>query len=529
MARPANRLNRKQDSDKTMYQTALYMRLSYGSIYTESDSIVNQRKILDDYITCQDDMVVIAEFVDDGKSGINFERPAFEKMLKAVRNGEVNCIIVKDLSRFGRNYTEAGDYLERIFPFLGVRFISVLDHYDSNNPACDKEQLLIPLKNLMHDMYARDISKKVKTSLRAKRQKGDFYPMSKIPYGYRKGKGCHELDESAAPIVKEMFERYDKGEKIPSICNELNERQISSPEMYRKTGMLYNQDEGKSLWIYSTVKKMLQNKVYIGTMVDGKIPALIDKEMFERVHRKLESTKQEKQRHTICKTENIFSDVLFCGVCGSPMTRVGVTTYVNKQRVVQKGYTCSLHRQAIRRCAHKETMKEKELCDIINRFVVTQSKALKDLREQIRKNSRKIFQAKTDQIKKDMGKCMQKIELLEEERRNALLKYHLEGYNREKVVLFRDRQLEMIVNEKENIIQFQKRNSKICHFEKQYRRIMYEWSRYQKTSLPSVRALASMIKRIEVYPGKKVVIKLLYQDEIQETQRSVESGGKQYE
>ena len=128
-----------------------------------------------------------------------------------------------------------------------------------------------------------------------------------------------------------------------------------------------------------------------------------------------------------------------------------------------------------------------------------------------------------------MGKCMQKIELLEEERRNALLKYHLEGYNREKVVLFRDRQLEMIVNEKENIIQFQKRNSKICHFEKQYRRIMYEWSRYQKTSLPSVRALASMIKRIEVYPGKKVVIKLLYQDEIQETQRSVESGGKQYE
>ena len=146
-----------------VYSTAVYARLSVEDNNRAGDreSITMQRYMLEKYVEAQADMRLSGVFCDNGETGTNFERPAFARMMADLRQGEIDCIIVKDLSRFGRAYTEAGSHIETVFPFLGVRFISIVDRYDSSDPECDKELLLLSLKNLMHEMYAKDISKKV--------------------------------------------------------------------------------------------------------------------------------------------------------------------------------------------------------------------------------------------------------------------------------------------------------------------------------------------------------------------------------
>ena len=160
MARTANRYLKAQPlaaRSKEIFLAGNYLRLSVDSDYTGSDSLENQRKLAKEYAEKNKDVSIVKEYIDDGKSGTSFDRPAFTRMIDDLKRKEINCVIVKDLSRFGREYIEAGNYIEKVFPFLGVRFISIVDRYDSCDAGCDKELLLISLKNLMHEMYARNI------------------------------------------------------------------------------------------------------------------------------------------------------------------------------------------------------------------------------------------------------------------------------------------------------------------------------------------------------------------------------------
>ena len=156
------------------YKVAMYLRLSReDDKNTESESISNQRLLIKSFLKKQKDLKFVCEKVDDGYSGSNFERPAFKELMEDVKNGKVDCIIVKDFSRFGRNFTEVGRYIQEIFPFMGVRFISINDNYDSIKTN-SSEELMIPFKNLLNDAFLRDISTKIRTQLDAKRQNGDF-------------------------------------------------------------------------------------------------------------------------------------------------------------------------------------------------------------------------------------------------------------------------------------------------------------------------------------------------------------------
>lgn len=215
-------------------QLAVYLRLSLEDTGTndESNSITAQRGIIAQFIQGQPELASMktVEFVDDGYSGTNFDRPGFKRMMAMVRSGDVSCIVVKDLSRFARNYIEAGDYLEHIFPYLGIRFIAVNNHYDSNQFIGTTGGIDVAFRNFMYEMYSVDISKKVKTSQHMLMRSGRY--VSHCPYGYTKIKGQkHHMvpDPETAPVVRDIFLWAIEGKKSTGNCRTLNEKHIPTP------------------------------------------------------------------------------------------------------------------------------------------------------------------------------------------------------------------------------------------------------------------------------------------------------------
>lgn len=207
------------------YDADLYLRLSHeDGDKAESDSIANQRELLMDYLSSHPEIRLHEVRTDDGYSGVNYDRPGFIQMMEAVKAGEINCIIVKDFSRLGRNFIETGKYIEKIFPFMGVRFISVNDDYDSARPRTSSDNLIVPVKNLMNDAYCRDISIKIRSHLDIKRRKGQCIAPFAV-YGYQKdeeNKNHLVIDEEPAAVVREIFKKKLEGYSAQAIADWLN-------------------------------------------------------------------------------------------------------------------------------------------------------------------------------------------------------------------------------------------------------------------------------------------------------------------
>ena len=215
------------------------------------------------------------EFCDDGYTGTNFERPGLQELFKRIRKKEVDCIITKDISRFSRNYLDACDYLEQIFPFMGVRFIAVNDNYDSNNYLGKTGGLEISVPALAYSMYSQDISNKSKSGILTKMQKGE-YVGSYAFYGYKKLEGSKSklvVDEEAAQIVKRIFELSKGGNTASEIARILNTEQILSPAAYKlKNGckMTWNIANNEMLWCSKAIRSILKDERYTGKMIYGK-------------------------------------------------------------------------------------------------------------------------------------------------------------------------------------------------------------------------------------------------------------------
>lgn len=259
------------------YQATAYIRLSYtDDRSSESDSVTNQRKLIENFIERNPDIQIVSEKIDDGYSGIIFDRPDFIRMMESVRNKKTNCIIVKDFSRLGRNFIETGKYIEKIFPFMGVRFISVNDDYDSAKPRTASDNLIVPVKNLMNDAYCRDISIKIRSHQDIKRRKGQFIAPFAM-FGYLKDpEDKHHLiiDEFAAGVVQDMFHLILEGYSSEAIADRLNEQGIPSPLEYKRLlGSTYKtpfRRNPKAVWTATAVLRILKNPVYIGTLEQGK-------------------------------------------------------------------------------------------------------------------------------------------------------------------------------------------------------------------------------------------------------------------
>ena len=250
-------------AEKT-FRAALYIRLSReDGDREESDSVANQRALLTDFAREEESIESFELFIDDGWSGTDFQRPAFLQMLEALRARRLNCVAVKDLSRLGRNYIDTGRYLEQEFPLLGVRFISLLDDIDTWARPAQANTILVPFRNLINDEYSRDISRKIRAALDAKRRRGEFIG-SRPPYGYRRSgsdRNRLEIAPEEGEVVRRIFRDFLAGESKTAIARTLNAAGIPSPG----TGQ-----GGRRLWSYSSVDHILRNPVYRGDLVQGR-------------------------------------------------------------------------------------------------------------------------------------------------------------------------------------------------------------------------------------------------------------------
>ena len=358
------------NTQKKIWSATLYVRLSRDDgDKEESGSITGQRELLRDYISQHPELREYAIRIDDGFSGSTFERPGFQKMIEDVKAGRTDCIVVKDLSRFGRNYLDAGEYIEKIFPFLGVRFIAVNDNYDSLGEKKSSDDLIIPFKNLINEAYCRDISMKIRSQLEIKRKKGQFLG-SFAAFGYLKDeqdKNKLVVDQYAADIVRDIFKWKLEGISPQDIAGALNKLGVLSPMEYKRSlGMKYTtsfKTSAKAAWSAGTVIRILKNPIYTGVLIQGKETTLSYK-----VHKRIAKDKSEwtviedsheaiiseidfdsVQKVLKCDTRRspddkavgLFSGMLFCGDCGASMVRK--TVPAGEKKYVY--YVCSAHKQ----------------------------------------------------------------------------------------------------------------------------------------------------------------------------------------
>ena len=344
----------------SIYTAALYMRLSKDDDgAAESASIITQRKMLRSY-AAEHGYVVFDEYVDDGWSGTNFDRPDFKRMIGDIEAKKVNMVITKDLSRLGRDYITAGQYTEIYFPSKGVRYIAIHDGYDSDSPYSD----IAPFKNVINEMYARDTSKKIRSAFATKMRDG-AYIAAFAPYGYQKDpadKNHLVVDRQSGQVVKRIFRMAAEGAPPAEIARSLNERGIPPPAVYRcmtHDGLDVNAYSKRQEWTSATITKMLRNVVYLGHIAQGKTTkisfkshltlsnprdewivventheALVDQETFDLVRRRTMARTCEKKGTFY----NLFSGIAKCADCGRNMSTTGTRKKGSPANLTCGGY-----------------------------------------------------------------------------------------------------------------------------------------------------------------------------------------------
>lgn len=351
------------------YYVGVYIRLSNeDGDKQESDSVANQKKLLTEFLTGKEEFFLKDFYIDDGYTGTNFERPDFRRMIRDITAGTVNCVVVKDLSRFGRDYIDTGYYLERFFPEKSVRFISLLDGIDSQKQVYD---LLLPIKNIFNEQYARDISRKIHATMNAKQRAGEFIGAFAC-YGYRKNpinRNRLLIDEPAADVVRRIFNLFTAGVPKKKIAQMLNAEGVPCPSEYKRIhDKKYKNTAAKTTcWTYDKIYKILGNEMYAGNMVQGKkyqkmhgkqhmMPRekwirvngthepLIKPEIWEKAQKLL---KQKGRGAAQKQDENMFYGMLRCGECGKSMT---LNRWKRRNGAMASVYYCGAYKRYGREC-----------------------------------------------------------------------------------------------------------------------------------------------------------------------------------
>ena len=373
----------KNKQFKKIYHAAIYVRLSKedgdvaGASKAESNSISNQKELIRDFLKDKEDIVVVSERVDDGYSGSSFERPSFKLMLEDIKKGVVDCVVVKDLSRFGREYIDSGRYIERLFPALGVRFIAVNDGYDSLEGKDQSDEIIIPFKNLINDAYCRDISVKIRSHLEVKRKNGEFIG-SFAPYGYQKDEGCRNrlvIDPVAAGVVRDIFRMKLHGMSQDAIAGRLNDMGVLSPMEYKSaSGSNYQtgfKTGERALWSSVTVRRILENECYVGNLVQGRQTTPNHKVKKSFVKPEKDWVRIEKNHEAVVSDRDFaivqrllgmdtrmspeqsevypLAGMVVCADCGAAMVRKNVCSGKRKYRY----YVCSRNKETKECASHR--------------------------------------------------------------------------------------------------------------------------------------------------------------------------------
>lgn len=521
------------------YNADFYLRLSReDGDGAESESIANQRDLLLAFLSKHPEIHLHKVRVDDGYSGVDYNRPDFQQMMESVKNKEINCIIVKDFSRLGRNFIETGKYIEKIFPFMGVRFISVNDNYDSARARTSSENLIIPVKNLINDTYCRDISIKIRSHLAIKRERGECIAPFAV-YGYKKdekNKNQLVVDEEAAAIVCEIFKRKLDGFSAQAIANWLNRQGVLSPLEYKHSkGSRYFttfKQKDKSRWTAVAVFRILKNPAYIGTLVQGKrstpnykvrklfdvpekqwvsVPnsheAIVSKEIFESVEKLLLADTRTAPSQNCTYP---LSGLLYCGDCGRSMVRKN-NSYANKPYIY---YICSGYKNR-EGCRMSHSIRDRALEGAVLAALKGYIAAVLDIEDILKRIAELPYTSR--EVKKAEAKIQAKWQEIEryQHYKIRLQEDYADGLlSSEDYIAFKER-YDMRILEAEEAIQ--NLNVEIEHLTKEntgeQQWISY-FKEYKNIDGLTRKLTVALIQRIEVYGGKKIHIQFKFRVEL---------------
>ena len=525
-----------------VYRAAIYCRLSReDGDKVESNSIASQKAICEDFIAGHEDIELACEpFIDDGYSGVSFNRPHFKKLEDAIRKGRIDCIVVKDLSRFSRNYIDAGRYLEKLFPQLGVRFIAVNDAYDSLTGDPQSDSFVIPFKNLINDSYCKDISMKIRSSLEVKQKNGEFVGAF-APYGYMKSpdnKNQLIVDEAVSEYVQMIFAMYKDGISIGRIAARLNQMGVLSPMEYKHSaGVKYNtvfKTGDTAKWTYKAVQRILTNEVYIGVLAQGKrgtpnykVRIVQSKDeaewvKVENAHEALVSyedfmaVKAMMKRDMRCAPDQdeayLFSGFLFCGDCQQSMIRKTVPSKTKKYIY----YVCSTNKHSRSCSPHSISAKEVEekvftaIRDQIE-LVVNLEKAL-ELIERLPSQSRKAFnyEAQITKLEEEIERY-QKLKLrLYEDLSDGII-------DKSEYFDFRNSYTRIIEEKQEALLRVQKEMKQTVTTGTTERNWVTLFKQYENIEELNRRVLMALVDRILIHENHVIEIVFKYKDEYQQT------------
>lgn len=506
---------------------AYYLRLSLedgdvadGSM-EESCSISSQRLCVKQFITAHSDLgTTFQEFIDDGYSGTNMERPSIQRLLKLVEQGLVKTIIVRDLSRFARNYLEAGHYLEFIFPAYGVRFISINDHYDSDDYGENPAGLDLAIRNLINEMYSKDISRKIKSAVDLKKRQGEFV-YGTAPYGYKKGQAKNTIvvDDEAAIIVKRIFKLASEGKTVTEIALTLNKDHVPTPSQhlaqYRSAKYKVYTD-----WTWDSVKNILENRIYTGDteafkshvvkigssrtkqiprelreIIPGTHESIISRELYFLA---LQTIKSKCKKKGVSQ-HNPLTSRLICGCCGNTLS---------KGKAANKSWLCSKARYNDALECKRVRADEAQIKGILLRAIQQQC-ALTDtsLREQqaLRKATKSEQAVVSDEIKSLRRKHSQlqntKRELLEAVMEDRISR---QDYTQKKQVLLADEEATA-----SKLAVLQQRLQKLYATTEQTEQVQEtakEIHQYSQISELTPEVMKALVKRVIVYPDNSIRI-----------------------
>ncbi len=538
--------NSASTEKQIVYSAALYARLSVENEQKiASDSIGTQIQLLKDFASEQADMEVFDIYCDDDMTGTDFDRPDFARMMNDIRDKKVNCVIVKDLSRLGRNFIESGEYIEMVFPFFGVRFIAVTNQFDSKYQQAD---IAVQLQNMANEMYAKDISRKICSTMRSIQQQGKFSG-SRAPYGYLLDPlDKHHLivDEETAPIVKEMFEMLADGCTLHSIATTLNARGVPSPgRILYDRGVATTDHFKNSKWYMQTVRRILDNQIYLGWMVSGKFRSdyfatgkkgcsplpkeewtvtkgthepIVTEDLFEKAQAYFEQTKQEhgmvSKPNCKSKKASIFKGHLRCGECGQAMFLRHKNGHHGEKNW---WYYCALHENYNSSYCSKKAVKQADVESVALRLIKTQMKLFADSQAVItelnkRESSKTKYRILCDQIrsvKRDIAYCVERKSNLYEDMTNGVIS-RTDYFEMSQVQASKADELKIFLKELEDKAeQYSPEYAKKSHWASLI-------ERYKDAEMLDEEMVAAFIDKLTLYNDGHVEVDFNFKDEIDE-------------
>jgi len=520
----------------------LYIRLSSADRdmkhKTESDSIANQRSLLHQYLNSHKEFqsYEVQEFVDDGYTGTNDHRPAFENMIEHLKNGDSKLVICKDFSRFFRDYVEIGDYLERIFPFLGVRFISVNDNYDSNNYIGTTGGIDVVMQSIVYSFYSKDLSQKIKTVMRAKAKKGQYIGAF-APYGYMKdpeNKNHLLVDPETAPIVRRIFDMAIDGKIVSEIATVLNREKIETPAQYFRKMFPDKKKHRKvskgNSWDSSNIRRIIQHKIYTGAIVsqtrqwkgiDVEHTFMRDESewiVVPNCHEAIvNNVEYEKAQAAIRKIghyerdnkEYLLRSLIRCGICGRAMSRnprgKEVAYYCDKSRFVEDT-----------KCPVGERFMEKDLEKVVTDNFISMLNLIVDHEKKLKDAVSKTKGTEAN-LKQSVLRLEKSIKQNSQAKVTAYERYSDGAISRNEFMAIRDQlamELEQYTQEKQNTEkQLSELQSAIDPELNQLSATAHEFLNAEQITN---QMLLFFIDRIYVYSGMRIEIRYKFKDTLKE-------------